>query len=191
MVREPVRQGVQQGAHHVLVARLTYVGRAQTHGLGPESVVRQPVGADDAEAGKLAMQTINFVRSRRFQIQYQRFRAMPGNGGAHLFAGAGQMNRVKMLGKTYRQNARNPGVILIDDYTEWFHDFPLIHRKSRRPWLRQQTASTGVINSKSRHRYLRNTFSAGASNGSVCGFSFCSNKISTLPTVRSNADPLD
>ena len=123
-MREPERHGVQQGAHHVIVARLTYVGRAQTHGLGPEFVVRQPVGADDAEAGKLAMQTVNFVRSRRFHIQYQRFRAMPGNGGTHLFAGAGQMNRVEMLGKTNRQNLSSPGVILIEDYTECFHTSP-------------------------------------------------------------------
>jgi len=64
-----VRHGVQQGAHHVIVAWLTYVGRTQTHGVGPEFVVCQPVGADDAEAGKLAMQTVNFVRSRGFQIR--------------------------------------------------------------------------------------------------------------------------
>jgi len=124
MVCQPARHGVQQGAHHVIVAWLTYVGRTQTHGLGPEFVVCQPVGADDAEAGKLAMQTVTFVRSRGFQIQYQCFRAMPGDDGAYLLAGAGQMNRAEMLGKTSRQNLRNPGVILVDDYTEWFHDFP-------------------------------------------------------------------
>jgi hypothetical protein len=65
-----------------------------------------------------------------------------------------------VLGKTNRQSLCSFGVILIEDYTEWFHDFTRLHRNSRRPWLRQQTASTGVINSESRQRYLRNTFSA-------------------------------
>ncbi len=116
---------VQHRTHHVTVARLTYVGRAQTHCLGPQFVVRQPVGTDDAKAGELMMQTLNFARARSFQIQHQRFGTMPGNRRADVFVTASQMNRIKMFGKTDRQGLCSSGVILIEDYTEWFHTFPL------------------------------------------------------------------
>jgi hypothetical protein len=160
MACEPVRYGVQQGAHNVIAPWLTYVGRAQTHGLGPEFVVGQPVSTDDAEVGKLAMQTVNFIWSRRFQIQYQSLRTMPGNGEAHFLASADQMNKIKMLGKTNRKNLRNSGVVLVEDHPDGFHITPRCTAISRRPWLPQQTAGTGVISSESRQRYLHNTFSA-------------------------------
>ena len=129
------RAPVQQRAHHVILARLTYVGRAQTHCLGPQFVVRQPVGTDDAKSRELMMQTLDFVRPRSFQIQHQRCGAMPGNRGTNLFVAAGQINRFKVLGQTDRQSLCSSGVILIEDYTEWFHDFPLTSPRFAAAWL--------------------------------------------------------
>jgi len=119
------REPLQQGAHDVIVARLAYVGRAQTHCLGPQLVIRQPVGADDAKVGELMMQTLDFVRPRSFQIQHHRLGAVPGNCGTDLLASAGQINRIKVLGQTNRQSLCSSGVILIKDYTKWFHTSPL------------------------------------------------------------------
>src|SRR5450759_3627273 len=118
------REFMQHRAHHVIVARLAYVGRAQTQRLGPEFVVRQPMGADDAKVGELMMQMLDFVRSRSFQIQHHRFGALPGNRGTDLLASAGQINRIEVLGKTDRQSLCSSGVILIEDYTQWFHTSP-------------------------------------------------------------------
>ncbi len=84
MVREPA----QQGADDIIVARFTYVGRAQTQCFGPQLVVRQPVRADDAKVGKFMMQTLDFVRSRSFQIQDHRFGAIPGNRGTNFLVSA-------------------------------------------------------------------------------------------------------
>jgi hypothetical protein len=71
------------------------------------------------------MQTLDFSRSRSFQIQHQRLGAMPGNRGTDIVVTAGQINRFKVLRKTDRQSLCSSGVILIEDYTEWFHKFPL------------------------------------------------------------------
>ena len=56
------------------------------------------MGADDAKAGELTMQTLDFVRARSFQIQHHRFGAMPGNCGTDLLVRASQINGIKMLG---------------------------------------------------------------------------------------------
>ncbi len=90
------REMVQHRAHHVIVARLTYVRRAQSHCLGPQFVVCQPVGADDAKVGILMMQTLDFARARSFQIQHYRFSAVPGNCRKHVLVSAGQINRIEM-----------------------------------------------------------------------------------------------
>ena len=70
------------------------------------------------------MQMLDFVRPRSFQIQHHRFGAMPCNRGTDLLVSAGQINRIKVLGKTDRQSLCSSGVILIKDYTEWFHTHP-------------------------------------------------------------------
>jgi hypothetical protein len=116
---------VQYGLHHVIVARFTYIGCAQTERLGPQFVVRQTVGADDTKARELLMQTLNFARPRSFQIQHDRLSAIPGNRRQDLLAGAGQTNRPKVLGKTGRQNLCRSGVVLIKDYIACFHITPL------------------------------------------------------------------
>src|SRR5208282_4118692 len=60
-------------------------------------------------------------------------------------------------------------------------------RFTRQPWLRQQSASTGVDHFRAGTRYyLRNAFSAGGSNGSVWSFPFCFNRISTFPSASSS-----
>ena len=51
--------------------------------------------------------------------------ALPGNRGTDIVVTAGQINRFKVLRKTDRQSLCSSGVILIEDYTEWFHKFPL------------------------------------------------------------------
>ncbi len=57
-----VREMVQHGSHHVIVARLAYIGGPQAQRLGPQFVVRQPVGADDAKPWELMMQMLDFIR---------------------------------------------------------------------------------------------------------------------------------
>jgi hypothetical protein len=41
---------------------------------------------------------------------------------------AGEMNGLKMLGETVRQNLTRSDVVLIENYTDWFHGFPHLHR---------------------------------------------------------------
>src|SRR5208283_1918218 len=94
------------------------------------------------------MQTLDFVRPRSFQIQHQRCGAMKGNRGTDLFVGAGQMNRFKVLGKTDRQSLCSSGVILIEDYTEWFHDFPLTSPRFAAALAATANGCTGVIDSE-------------------------------------------
>src|SRR5208337_3601954 len=122
--RRTARQMVQHRAHDVIFARLAYVGRAQTQCLGPQLVVRQSVGADDAKVGELMMQALDFVRPRSFQIQHHRLGAVLGNRGTDLLVSGGQINRIEVLGETDRQSLCSSGVILIKDYTEWFHTHP-------------------------------------------------------------------
>ena len=119
-----VREAVQHRAHYVILARHTYVARASIQRFGPQFVVRQPVGAYDAKAGELMMQTLNLARSRSFQIQHQRSGSMPGNRGTDFFVTAGQMNRIKVLRETNRQSLCSSGVILIEDYAACFHTSP-------------------------------------------------------------------
>jgi len=119
-----VREPVQQRAHDVIVARLTYVGGTLIQCLGPQLVVRQPVGADDAKGRELMMQALDFARAGSFQIQHQGPSPMPGNRGTDFFVTAGQMNGIKVSGKANRQSVRGSGIVLIKHYTEWFHTSP-------------------------------------------------------------------
>ncbi len=94
------------------------------------------------------MQTLDLVRPRSLQIQHQRCRAMPGNRGTHLFVGAGQINRIKVLGQTDRQSLCSSGVILIKDYTEWFHNFPLTSPRFAAALAGTAKCCAGVIDSE-------------------------------------------
>jgi hypothetical protein len=93
----------QHGAHHVILARLTNIGCAMIQRFRPYFVIRQPVRAHDAQVGEFMMETLDFVRSRCFQIQHQYIGALPGNRQTNFFARTGQVNRVKVLGKADRQ----------------------------------------------------------------------------------------
>ncbi len=81
--------------------------------------------SDDAEAGKFMVQTLNFVRPRGLQVEHQGFGALPGNCGADLFVTLCQINRIKVLRKTDRQNFCRSGVVLIENYALRFHGVPL------------------------------------------------------------------
>src|ERR1035441_2594980 len=92
---------------------------------------------------------LDLARSRSLQIQHHRLGAMPDNRGTDFLVRASQMNGIKMLGETDRQSLCSSGVILEEDYTKWFHiDPPDVTAFARWPWLRQQTATTGVISSE-------------------------------------------
>src|SRR5277367_3174254 len=187
-------QPLQYRPGDVIATGFTYIGRAQAHCFGPQFVVRQSVGADDAKAGKFTMQTLHFIRSRSFQIQHQRFRAMLGDRGTDFSVGVSQINRFKLLGKANRQSLTNSGVVLIEDYTQCFHNIPLTTPQiggdlGCDSQLLAQTFGVvidSVESDPSRVLYLRNAFSAGGSNGSACSFPFCFNRISTLPSASSS-----
>ncbi len=70
------------------------------------------------------MQTFDVAGSGNFQIEHQCFGATPGNGRGELFIVARQINGIKMLGETNRQSLRSSGVILVEDYIQWFHRSP-------------------------------------------------------------------
>jgi hypothetical protein len=71
------------------------------------------------------MQALDFARARSFQIQHHRPGAVPDNRRTDLLVRARQINRIEVMGETDRQSLCSSGVILIKDYTEWFHTFPL------------------------------------------------------------------
>lgn len=48
---------------YVITTRLANVGRAEAHGLSPEFVVRQAMGANYAKFGKLTMEMLNLAGS--------------------------------------------------------------------------------------------------------------------------------
>jgi hypothetical protein len=77
--------------------------------------------ANDTEARKLLMQSLDFVRIGAFEIQHYRFRAITGDHAADLSIGGRQVNVLEVLGKTGRQIARGSGIILIENYAELFH----------------------------------------------------------------------
>jgi hypothetical protein len=56
-----LRQMVQHRTHYVFLPRLTNVGGAQAHGLGPEFVIRQSMGANDAKCREFVMQAFDFT----------------------------------------------------------------------------------------------------------------------------------
>ena len=134
------------------------------------------------------MQTLNFARSRSFQIQHQRFGAIPRHRRLNLRVAAGQINRFKVLGKTNRQSLSSSGVILIKDYTQCFHNVPLTSPRPRGGLGcdSKRLAQALSIPIRARLRYLRNAFSAGGSNDSVWSFPFCFSRISTFPSASSS-----
>jgi len=117
---------VQQGAQDHVVARFANVGCALVQRLGPQLVIRQPMGAHDAQGRELAMQTGDLVRLRFLHVENQHVGMSSGNGRADFFIPQGQFYRLEMLRETDHQRLRSIGVILVDDQLAWFHTFPLV-----------------------------------------------------------------
>jgi len=116
-------------AHHFILPWFTNVRRALVERLGPEFFIRQPVGANDRQAGEFSMQTFHFAPERFFHVQHQHVGPIAGNGETQFFVAAGEMNGLKMLGKTVRQKLSSSDVILIEDYSDWLHGSPILHRE--------------------------------------------------------------
>jgi len=76
---------MENGAHHVIGSvRFTHVRRAGSQRFRPKFVVGEPMRANDAQAGKLAMQGSHVIQSRTLQIEDEDLRSMPGDGGTNL-----------------------------------------------------------------------------------------------------------
>jgi len=116
---------LQQGLDYVITTRLANVGRAETHGLSPEFVIRQAVGTNYAKFGKLTMEMLNLAGSRNFQINYHGIGTMQGNRGTDLRVFVYQLNSIEMLRQSDGQTLCRSEVILINDNREWIHTFPL------------------------------------------------------------------
>jgi hypothetical protein len=112
---------------------------------------------------------------------------MAGHGRANFFVLVYPIHWTKIFCETDHQGLSSSGVTVIDYQAEWFHKSPFeFIAVAVGLWLRQQAATTGVINSEREQRYLRNAFSVGGSNGSVWSFPFCFNRISTFPSASSS-----
>src|ERR1035438_3979597 len=138
------------------------------------------------------MQTLDFSRTVGFEIDDDCFGAMLSKVTSNLGVSGGHKDRLEDFRETDRQIFSCSGVFLIEDYAEWFHDFPLTT-----PPVRGDLGCAGnpprrrgrcQIRSscKSLVPYLRKTFSAGGSKGSVCSCPFCLSRISTFPSASSS-----
>jgi hypothetical protein len=92
-----MREAAQNRVHDVIVARFADVGGAQAQRLGPELIVGETVGADDAKVWKLMMQTLYFIGPGSFQVQYHDFGAVPSDRRSDFLARVGQMDSCKAL----------------------------------------------------------------------------------------------
>jgi hypothetical protein len=110
---------------YLIAARFANVGRAETHSLSPEFVVRQAMGTNNAKFGKLTMEMLNLAGSRNFQINYHGIGTMQGNSGTDLRVSLYQLNCIEVLRQSDGQTLCRSEVILIEDNREWIHTFPL------------------------------------------------------------------
>ena len=87
-------------------------------------------------------------------IQYQHFGPIPGDGGTKVLVAASEMNGLKMLGKTVRQDLSGSGVILIQDYTDWFHGSPNSSPRDAVALAATEVSTTGVERLRARTALL-------------------------------------
>jgi len=79
------------------------------------------------------MQALYFAPVGLLHVQHQYFGPIPGDRWTEFLVAAGEMNGLKVLGKTVRQKLSSSDVILIKDYTDWLHGSPILHREGRWP----------------------------------------------------------
>jgi len=77
--------------------------------------------ADDFGAGEFALERLDVIDGRGFQVENDRMRMVFRDGATKLIDGSGDMNPMKRVAQRRGKHLGDLGIALEQNYVDWLH----------------------------------------------------------------------